>query len=421
MKKILLLVCAMLALSISAFAADEVYFCEQALTLSGPGQRVVTLTSSGSGVYFYAESRGTDAVALYAISASDTETVHRHFVSIGGGSSTETNFTDWNSFSSGYDVYRIFIDSYDGGYTLDPEITPIPSGTTPADIAQAFLDFLSNPPNPVPMKRFTIPRGNVAYIQVPTSQTLTLTSSFMRYSDLIWVQYGPWGDTGQRVGTASSLPTSSTVFPLAGSSGITWSKKPPVDLLGRTKTGTATVSASPSQYLVIYNPTWSYLTENLREGVGASILVEGTFSSVRVFPLSQELTISNAVDGLSSSSNDGYTSYYDATFTEDGNAEWTNQDGEVTQPVNGGQNMQSDPISAADLIDNIVGLLKKIVENIESVFTFGYEAIQQLAGLMSGFVSVFSSLYNWLPAEVHAALISAVSVAIMIGVFKVFL
>lgn len=434
MKKLLFVLAAVLTLSVPAFAdADPSFSSTFQLTQNNAGAPwYVTTFETDSAVqgevYFYVKvmDGNSNYRELYAISETSNARAIGTVVRVTDNNTSYTYYT-CNTSSGGYyfSPRCTYWGAIDSNYVASPELSAFPSTATNAEIAAAFETFLNTPQTPPVQSSFSVPRGNVAYFQVAAAGDVNFTSYMSQLSFLVQFgenQYGPWGDTGQRYGPAAALPAAGTTFPLASQDPIRWFKDAKQNVLGQTKIGKSTKSCIVGQWYAFYNPDISQIAhEPTSDIAGASVTVQGSFSQVKVYPLSERLDYSGVGGTFSSYSDDDYASYYDGNIGEDGSITWTDQSGDVNAPSAGGQNAQYGDLSTEGLLETMRNTLNRIFEEIKSLFTFGYEAVQTLVGIFSDFVASLGQLYTWLPSEVYSALMSAVIVAIVIGVFKVFL
>lgn len=414
MKKLLFMLCAVLALSVSVFADSSSFVSQQSYINNGVSYNIY---SNYDDVRFAARMNPNDSTlcSIIAFSQDSTHTYIRVNVSDG------TNFT--GHVDVGGTLDGVYTDTVNSALVSSlSSITPYPASTSTLTMCQDYLGSFTPDPAPI-SSSFTLPRGNVLYFQVASESDVTFISEFPRLSNIVTIGGGnPWGDTAAAYGLAASLPTASTKFPIASMDTVVWLKYGSTNVLGQTKTGSVTKHCIVNQWYALYNPSFAYISEQMRDAVGGTITASGSFAQIKVYPLNQELSFENGISGFNSDSTDGYASYYDGTIdSETGEVIFTNQDGVVSEPVNGGQNYQEPAIGAVGLIEQVKQTLANILIEIENLFTFGYSAIGSLVGLMSQFVNSLGQLYSWLPSEVYSAIMSAVIVAIVIGVFKVFL
>lgn len=432
MKKVILFVCFCIVLCVPTFAVSfsDTLYLDRRPTFDSTARY-----SASNGYYCLVLSSNGEVRLPYFLTDSSGESFS---FSITSSVSTDSPTTETYTYNADLTYDGIYYASGPSGIRSSgsavPDLTPF---STLADAVSAFKVALPDLPPPgsgggsTPgpddrLSSFTLPRGNVAYFKVSVASDVNMTSHMPTLNNLVQFgnnSLGPWGDTGQRWGAASALPDSSTTFPLGSQVPLTWTKDSSQNILGQTKIAHATKSCTIGQWYVFFNPGVSGLSANgMNDIAGASVDFTGYFSELKVFPLSERLDYSNPLGGtFESYSDDGYASYFDGTINDNGTVTWENQDGELSSPAIGGQNAQYGDLSTEGLIKRVQEYLANILNEIKSLFTFGYEAIQSLVDIMSDFVNVFQGLYSWLPQPVHAALISAVSVAVVIGVFKVFL
>lgn len=415
MKRFFFLICAVMVLSVPIFAADYSFL---PLPISFDADTTNYSVSSSASTYCYGKLNNNGKTSVFAIADSSfTLSVSRR------DESYPANDADYTLSSSSFGDY--FSTAIATGNITISGLTVFPYGTSDADIQSAFADYLVNPPAPTPdiISSFSLPCGNVAYFQVSSAQTVNFKSSYQILSKFFANStYGYWSDSGQRFGPAASLPISSTSFPIASQDPLYWAPDPQSkNLLGLSKTGLSSASCIIGQWYAFYNPAYNSNNTDFTtmDITGATVSISGSFSAIKIFPLEQVVDYQNG--SFVGGSNDNYQSYFDGNIGEDGSVSFTDQDGVSSAPTAGGQNLLAPNETAQSLVEKVVGILQNLLSEIQSLFTFGYEAIQSLVGIMSSFVSSFSQLYTWLPTEVYSALISAVIIAVVIGIFKVFL
>lgn len=310
-----------------------------------------------------------------------------NFVYTDIGSSSSISLVDslpvFDSLNSGFSALRNFIDN--GG-----------SGGG---------DVLTN-------VNFTLPSGNIAYVDLGEttynqSRHYRATTTFNGLSNIFNSQFGSL-DKGTW-GYSSSIPSSGSAI-VTPSNRLGFVKTGSLNVLGQSSQGIwSQTSTATARYLVIYNP--------LIDGVDAtddsdySLFYNVSIpDAVRVYvvPMSQ---------GWNES---GY--YQDATPPkvgtpdENGNIVWTDESGgAVSAPELGGYNT---PTVHGRTINE---WLEQIANDISRFFQGAVGAITTLVNAGSDFIGSLGGLYAWLPGPVYSVLISALIVAITIGVIKVFL
>lgn len=418
MKKILIALAAALVLCVPAFAYESNSFVSQ-LEIGDNGVAAMTFSSrfSSEPVYFalVRNSSGGEYLTQYAFSLFNTSYLRNsNYESCSTTILVGTDTVYYGSYLSSLADYRVITD-----------ISIYPAGTEVTTIARDFLAWLDNP-NPAPAGSpvtVHVPYGNVLYIKVDQRQeNIQLVAHMPKLSFLIPDRnYGYWGETGICWGDYNTLPYSGLTFPLSGMSGIDWQRDSSRNILGQTKTGVATKIMNTGVWYALFCPSLfgHFDLDSSSALPGASVDVTGVFSDIRLYPLSDSYSfVDNEVINGSDSE---YQNYFDGESTESGTVTWTDQDGNVSAPRAGGSSYVPEAETAESLVSQIKNILGNIVKELQTLFTFGYDAIQTLVNLMSDFVSGFSQLYTWLPAPVYSALIAAITVAIVIGVFKVFL
>lgn len=438
MKRFLLVLAAALALSVPSFADADPYFASSVSAVkTGNSVQSYNYTSTNTDkpcYFFFVDNSG--AYLSYAISEYQGATFSVTRQSDNGiANSGSINSTYVYNGSTYYTASNVQGLSNPPSYTITPAISVFPSNATYDDFCAAFETFLSGASGDPVQSSFIVPSGNVLYFKVDREQDVNFSATMPVMSSLLGTPTGAW-NSGIEFGPAAALPTSNTTFPILSQDPINFAKSAiNQNLLGQTKSALARKHCIAGQYYVLYLPYhyggWLALGSShvYSDGsvsgdiVGANVTVSGSFAEIKVYPLSEKANgdlLTGSVT-LDSGSDDGFASYYDGEISETGTVTWLNQDGEVSAPSVGGTSYVPEDVSTESIIDQIKNILSSIVSEIKNLFSFGYEAVNTLVGLMRDFVSIFQQLYDWLPSEVYSALISAIIVAITIGVFKVFL
>lgn len=264
---------------------------------------------------------------------------------------------------------------------------------------------------------FDLPAGYVGYLHLydPTVE-ITLTTTMNRYSSI----GGGW-NANQTYKSGTTLPYGSRQFPSSGSSVILWNKDASgqTNLLGQTKAARRTFNGS-ANLIEIYNPYYQDAGGNSEDGNTAQATINNTIHGSTVgimswviYPVEDNMSASN-FSGIDSTLPDGTTGN---PAINDGNNNWTSfEDSEGNQyiPPEGGLNA---PVGGSSITD----ILNNFFTRFFGLFTEGHDAIRNLTQQASEFVSHLSELYSWLPPQVLSVLTSAIILAIIIGVLKVFL
>lgn len=301
------------------------------------------------------------------------------------------------------------------------------------DAVSACYDVLQDSPNhgggytPSDVQ-FTLQPGNVAYIEMAElSEKVILSSAKSSYSALFQTAGSFWPGN-QLYKSGMDFPTAGTVLPGATPNQIPWQKNEwgKENLLGQTKQAYAEITAS-SNLLMIYNPYYqgddsSTLTNN--KLINSSIVISSkgiARNGIRVYNLQDSFSTvdGNYYYGIGSTNPNGYGDYFqsenDPNATNPDVTGWTDENGDPTTAP--GVTPYNDPPEN----DSIADVISKFISNITGLFTQGHEAIKTLSENAAEFVSHLSELYSWLPPQVLAVLTSAIILAIIIGVLKVFL
>lgn len=260
---------------------------------------------------------------------------------------------------------------------------------------------------------YSLPAGNIAYVQFNNSFdsfALQCTMPTTSYA----IGSSPWPESNQYYGFASSLPSGSFTPPTTK---IDWTRNGRTTLAGVTSNAVFNYGPhhpTSGNYLVIYNPAYYGGTNNGPYEFmnnGAINIQASNVVSIKVYQLDSQLTQINPGGNLDIDTTLTGVDY-DGEFDEEtGDIVWANGE----QPIDGGGNLPTSSESGFQ------SFLSNLVQKIVNVFAPAQQAIQTLANAVSNFSTWMYSLYIWLPAPVLNLLTSAITLAIIIGVIKVFL
>jgi len=437
---------------------------------AGTVAEVPLLSATGSnldsdpGGFVLATRTGTDTIVQYAVGASpsfpvDEDTSIRTALYRSGTSMKVIVWTDApvTALNTG-SVYSVTLNntankynaislgsiyqgtSFNGGKYIEGTVTSYDNwvyALTPfesrSDALAAIQDYI--PYDPFNPSVLEIPPGWVAYIKAPASTTLnlTLTCTMKEYSTMVPLRQ-PWYWVNQSYMFVNDYPTSSTRFPLVGSTEIPWMKDPshPYTLTGQTKYAKydldLTAGAGRAPMLMIYNPLYYvpatqggyFPNYGSSDTTNASIIVSNLRPGVDIatYPLEQVMNTDEGVLTVPSTADPTDPHY--STTTEEGG---------VTVPVDssgnvmgyGGNTEAPRDTSIQSALDTIAQTLTDFVDRFVQLMAAPISHIQQLISAGSAFMQSLSGLYTWLPPEVSSTVISALIVIVVIGVFKVLL
>lgn len=305
----------------------------------------------------------------------------------------------FNDFNSGLSAIRNYIDS--------GESSDIISYTTHVSLEPGTVLYIGYNPN--------------------IDLNITGTTRFPMRSTFFG---GNFPDSSQTYSFTSSLPQSGTTFPLPNAQKLPWVKDEPYNILGQSfnaKLGNFVLASSSQGFYAIHNPYFVNVENfnasgDLNTNSTLELDISG-YTSLRIYPLQDEI--------LNSSSPDDFNIYWTGSSIDNGDGtgtvSWTptSEDGSDVSNigsnpnnlgVNGGGNLDS-----SSIIQDIKNTLDRFVENFISFVSAPISHIQQLISAGSGFMSALQGMYAWLPAQIQGYLISALTLIIAIGVFKVFL
>lgn len=371
---------------------------------------VVDSSRSSSNVYFafsdLDESSGYRRVTARFASSSN------FYIVVASPEGSSFNYVS-SSYSSDYGIYSysktfpIASPDYPDGTVSDSCFGPFFASRE--DCFSALADVCENGIPPVTEPRtlnLTLPAGNVAYIELPSSGSIPFSASTTSALD----HSTPWTGSNQTWGFSSSLPNSSFTLPLSGTSPFSWSGSGRNTIFGTYRSWSYSANVSGSQYLVVCNPAFPTDTPENQAINGPITISVGSALQYKVYSLDTEWR-NGALVGESS----------DTTFTgnwDDTSGTWTTTNdltGEPDTPQAGGNNI------ASESSKNINDWLQSIANSISGFFNGAIGAVTTLVSSASDFVRSISGLYSWLPSPVYSVLISALIIAITIGVIKVFI
>lgn len=306
-------------------------------------------------------------------------------------------------------------------------VLPMPLYSSRDEAMAALADICENgipPAADLHELSYTLAPGNAIYIDISGSD---FNDVYLYCKHSYFSSNGSFKYNDQYIGYADSLPSETASYPLAGSSLISWNPARPYDLFGRTNNGSyySSVNDSNGKYLVISNPAYISNTSALGNPENGFSLDQYTLNGA--IDISVDQAVDFKVFGLSSSAKfvDGVSSVDTTTngsswsgTLDSSTGTWVttnDQTGEAGYPTPGGSNS---PDSATT---SIFDWLQNIANQISSFFSGSVGAISTLVSSASDFFHSLSGLYSWLPSPVYSVLISALIIAITIGVIKVFI
>lgn len=343
--------------------------------------------------------------------------------------STFQYYVNNSTYNSTYNLYYSDIAMYSANNQL--LLSDIYSYSSRDDGLSAIRDYIDNPPSNLPNDGFdgllTIPAGNVAYIRV-NGGDMELSAVMNSKSGLL-MNGNSWGNNARIAYGVSDLPSSGTTFPLSSMSFIPWMKQAQgQDLLGRTKYAGYPKSnlLTSDNYIVIYNPASPSLSskgfDDGADELNPTITAHFTkLVDYKTFPLTLSYNIQT--NELTSDSISGYSDYYDGSPDSNGNfTESPSNSSMPSEPVSGGTGGISDSSqSIIDYVRQIGNILSTFTHNLIELIQAPISHIGQIIDAGSGFMSALRGMYAWMPADIQGLVISALTVVIGIGVFKVFL
>lgn len=329
----------------------------------------------------------------------------------------------WNSQYSNISASNINAGwQYDSSRSLSYRAIQYPPSSITNKYAPTFetlqdgLDNIVNPPSQESRTMtLNLPAGNVAYIELDNTYdkaTFAVTMPTASYA----IGSSPWPESNQQYFFTSTLPSVGNFDPQGTK--INWLRNGKTTLAGITTQASSSISGSASgTYLCVVNPAYYGGTANgpyeFLMNSTVSITVNG-FVRVKIFQLEStlglpadptdhsQLIVNTAVNG---------TDYEGEVDEDTGNIIWTDNE----EPVVGGGNLVTPSVSGFQ------SWLQGVLDSIVNIFEPAHNAIQTLASAVSNFAGWLYALYIWLPSPVLSVLTSAITLAIIIGVVKVFI
>lgn len=287
-------------------------------------------------------------------------------------------------------------------------LSTIPSFASNQD---AVNEFLSESPDMGTTSSFqySLPPGNVAYIEFGGSSAIKLTMDFPELSNSFGT---PFHKANSAYSLVDSLPTVGSS--VASGTIIPWEKSGRLNLIGQTSVGSfGPIGPIATRYISVINP--SYYDHVLVTGTyrqNPSIQIEAlNVLSIHVFPLQSEFSFNNDTGQITTTiAGDSYVGDVDL---ETGELNWTAPDGSSSAPPLGGNNL---PEAGNSIFDT----LRSIASDFSDFLKGPVSAIRVVVSSIRDFLSSFTQLYIWLPSPVYNLITSALMIALTIGVVKIF-
>lgn len=262
-----------------------------------------------------------------------------------------------------------------------------------------------------------LPAGNVIYIRPRAGSIARLD---VRYPYLSNSFGSPFPLSAYWASGISALPDSNTTMPLSGMSQITWSvDTSSVNGYGQSYNGYTTHAPFNSGWFVVYNPTYYLFNtgDSSANIVSPTITIKMQYATeYHIYDLSMSL-INNT-----STSNTNYETSQDGIINPDNPDQW---DKTSTLPneepsIAGQQNeiVEAQNFSVTDYLKSIKDTINKFANDFVQLLTAPISHIRQLITYATAFMQSISQFFVWLPEPVYAVLVSALIIAVVIGVLK---
>lgn len=332
--------------------------------------------------------------------------------------------TELNSFYHGSEIsavpgtqhnisinYYVGTTNYKVSSGLNLPVQYVPSYSSVQDGVNAVDEAINSQPTPTPTSSFSysLPPGNVAYIEMGSSSAIKLSMDFPELSNSFGT---PFSKANSAYALVDSLPVvgssvvSGTVIP--------WAKSGRLNLIGQTSEAAfGPIGPIATRYVAVINP--SYYDHVLVTGSymqNPPIQIEAlNVLSIQVYPLQSDFFFNNDTGQVSTTiAGDAYTGDVDS---ETGDIYWTDPDGGSSAPALGGNNL---PVAGNSIFDT----LRNIASDFSEFLKGPVSAIRVVVSSIREFMGTFSQLYTWLPSPVYNLITSALMIALTIGVIKIF-
>lgn len=398
---ILLVLCLVLLLSVftlSASASPSDFF--EITSSMGRVDLGSTKASTNSPYPVYLARVGSPAGTLYAFFTDSIIITNGYTVPLyrGGGASTSYFANLRNATLSGSVYYCPF------NSTAPDGASNVPYYDTLADALSAFS---SEPVTPISVE-YSLPPGNIAFIEVPSGAEYTLKTRMPE--SVLGTNHYPGNN--QVLTLVNSLPTGGTApsTPL-----IPWQQEGALSVLGLSRNAIYSATNSTAGYLCIVNPLYYSGTANgpyefLSNG-SIDISIDKQ-SGIWVYPLDSTLGFTSGL-GVSVDTEIINEPFVGTVDPDTGVITWADSSGGATAPTTGGGNLVSTS-------ETIFDFLRNIADEISTFLKGPIQAIQTVVSAIRQFLNSFTQLYMWLPAPVYNLITSALMIALTIGVIKIF-
>lgn len=332
--------------------------------------------------------------------------------------------TELNSFYYGSEVsavpgtqhnisinYYVGTTNYKVSSALNLPVQYVPSYSSVQDGVNAVDEAINSQLTPTPTSSFSysLPPGNVAYIEMGSSSAIKLSMDFPELSNSFGT---PFSKANSAYALVDSLPVVGSS--VASGTVIPWAKSGRLNLIGQTSEAAfGPIGPIATRYVAVINP--SYYDHVLITGSymqNPPIQIEAlNVLSIQVYPLQSDFSFNNDTGQVSTTiAGDAYTGDVDS---ETGDIYWTDPDGGSSAPALGGNNLPEAGNSIFDTLRNIASDFSEFLKGPVS-------SIRVVVSSIREFMGTFTQLYTWLPSPVYNLITSALMIALTIGVIKIF-